>query len=237
MSDTGSALIVGAGPALGGALGRRFAAAGLNVALAARSAPERAAEMGLANVHGYAVDARDEAQIIELFERVESELGPLRMAIHNAGVWQNQPITEMSAEIYEKVWRLACFAGFLVGREAARRMVPRGEGSIFFTGATASVRGAAGFAAFSGGKFGLRALAQSLARELGPKGIHVAHVIVDGMIDAEAVRARFADRIDELPADALLDPDAIAETYYALHAQHRSAWSHEVDVRPWTEKF
>jgi NAD(P)-dependent dehydrogenase (short-subunit alcohol dehydrogenase family) len=139
--------------------------------------------------------------------------------------------------MFEKVWRLGCYAGFLFGREAARRMAPRGKGTILFTGATASVRGGAQFAAFAAAKNGLRAVAQSMARELGPKNIHVAHVVIDGMIDSAATRARFPERVKDLGPDAMLATDAIAELYHQLHAQPRAAWTFEADLRPWAEKF
>jgi NAD(P)-dependent dehydrogenase (short-subunit alcohol dehydrogenase family) len=139
--------------------------------------------------------------------------------------------------MFEKIWRLGCYAGFLFGREAARRMSPRGKGTILFTGATASVRGGAQFAAFAAAKNGLRAVAQSMARELGPKGIHVAHVVIDGMIDTAAVRQRFAERVKDLGPEAMLATEAIAELYYQIHAQPRSAWTHEADLRPYGEKF
>jgi len=139
--------------------------------------------------------------------------------------------------MFEKVWRLGCYAGFLVGREAARHMVPRGQGSIIFTGATASLRGAAQFAAFAAAKGGVRQVAQAMARELGPQGIHVASVIIDGMIDSPRVRERFPERAAQLPRDGMLKPDDIAETYWQLHQQPRDAWTFEVDLRPWAERF
>ena len=237
MSAAGVALVVGAGPALGAALCRRFAAAGMAVALAARGGEERAAGLGHERIRGYAVDARDEDQVAALFTRLEADLGVPDLVVYNAGAQYIGSILEIPAEMYQKVWRLCCLSGFLVGREAARRMTPRASGTILFTGATASLRGGAGFAAFAGGKFGLRALAQSMARELGPKGIHVAHVVIDGMIDAEAVRARFPERFAAMPEDGVLAPEAIAESYYQLHVQGRSAWAHEIDLRPWSEKF
>ena len=216
------ALIGGAGEGLGAALGRRFSKTH-EVVLSSRTQGERA-------------DLREEAQVIELFDRVEQR-GPVEVAIFNAGANFRASILETPAEMFEKVWRLGCFAGFLFGREAARRMMPRGRGTILFTGATASVRGSAQFAAFAAAKGGLRQVAQSMARELGPKNIHVAHVVVDGMIDNRRTRERMADRVKDLPADGLLATDAIAELFCQLHAQPRSAWTFEADVRPWVEKF
>jgi len=217
------ALIGGAGEGLGAALGRRFSKGGLEVVLSSRTQGERA-------------DLREESQVIELFDRVEQR-GPIEVAIFNAGANFRASILDTPAEMFEKVWRLGCYAGFLFGREAARRMVVRGKGTILFTGATASMRGASQFAAFAVAKGGLRQVAQSLARELGPKNIHVAHVVIDGMIDNRRTRERMAERAKELPADGMLATDAIAELFWQLHAQPRSAWTFEADLRPWAEKF
>ena len=229
MSENGIAVIVGVGPGLGAALGRRFARAGMSVALASRDAGHLSSIVGEVassggGAHAYSADATDEDAVKKLFDDVESDLGPIDVAIYNASGRARKGILELTTEDVVEAWRGACFGGFLVGREAAGRMVPRERGTILFTGATASVKGYANSAAFAIGKFGLRALAQSMARELGPKGIHVAHVVIDG-------------GIGEHEGDARLRPDAIAETYYQLHAQARSAWAHEVDVRPWVEKF
>jgi NAD(P)-dependent dehydrogenase (short-subunit alcohol dehydrogenase family) len=216
------ALIGGAGEGLGAALGRRFSISH-EVILSSRTSGERA-------------DLREESQVTELFDRVEKR-GPIEVAIFNAGANFRASIVDTSAEMFEKVWRLGCYAGFLFGREAARRMLPRGKGTILFTGATASVRGSAQFAAFAAAKGGLRQVAQSMARELGPKNIHVAHVVIDGVIDNRRTRERMADRVKDLPADGMLATDAIAELFWQLHAQPRSAWTFEADVRPWAEKF
>ncbi len=229
MSENGIALIVGVGPGLGAALGRRFAAAGMAVALASRDAGHLSAIAGEvaasgAAAHAYSADATDEGAVEALFDQVERDLGPIAAAVYNASGRVRKSILELTADEIEQSWRSSCLGGFLVGRAAARRMVPRESGTILFTGATASVKGYAGSASFAIGKFGLRALAQSMARELGPKGIHVAHVVIDGGIGEEE-------------GDTRLRPDAIAETYYQLHAQARSAWAHEIDVRPWVEKF
>jgi NAD(P)-dependent dehydrogenase (short-subunit alcohol dehydrogenase family) len=220
---SGTALIGGAGEGLGAALGRRFQKGGLEAVLSSRTPGERAV-------------LKEESQVVDLFDRVEKR-GPIEVAIFNAGANFRAPIGDTPAEMFEKVWRLSCYAGFLFGREAARRMLARGKGTILFTGATASMRGAAQFAAFAAAKGGLRQVAQSMARELGPKNIHVAHVVIDGMIDNRRTRERVADRVKELPADGMLATDAIAEVFWQIHAQPRSAWSFETDLRPWAEKF
>jgi NAD(P)-dependent dehydrogenase (short-subunit alcohol dehydrogenase family) len=217
------ALIGGAGEGLGAALGRRFAKGGLEVVLSSRTQGEKA-------------DLREEAQVIELFDRVEKR-GPVQIAVFNAGANFRSSILDTPAEMFEKIWRLGCYAGFLFGREAARRMMPRGRGTILFTGATASVRGSAQFAAFAAAKGGLRQVAQSMARELGPRNIHVAHVVIDGVIDNRRSRERMADYVKSLPADGLLATDAIAELFWQIHVQPRSAWTFEADLRPWAERF
>jgi NAD(P)-dependent dehydrogenase (short-subunit alcohol dehydrogenase family) len=182
-------------------------------------------------------DARDEDAMIALFDRIEVEIAPIEVAVFNIGANVNFPIIETTTQVYRKVWEMAAFAGFLTGREAAKRMSPRGRGTIIFTGATASLRGGAGYSAFAGAKHALRALAQSMARELGPKNIHVAHVIVDGAIDTAFIRGVTPDIDAKRAEDAVLSPDAIAENYVFLHRQPRSAWTHELDLRPWKEKW
>jgi NAD(P)-dependent dehydrogenase (short-subunit alcohol dehydrogenase family) len=237
-----AALIAGAGAGLGGALARRFAREGYVACAVRRNGEELEAlraeiEAQGGRALGFGVDARDEDQVVALFERIEREVGPVDVAVHNIGANVSFPIREMTARVYSKVWQMACFSGFLVGREAARRMVPRGRGTILFTGATASLRGRSGMAAFAGAKAALRALAQSMARELGPQGIHVAHVIVDGAIDMPWIRENFPQIVEQRGEEALLAPDAIAESYWQLHAQSRSAWTHELDLRPYVEPW
>ena len=219
----GIAVIGGAGEGLGAALGRRFAAGGYEVVAVSRSSQEKA-------------DLRNEDEVIALFDRLEAR-GPVEVAVFNAGANYRGSILDTPAEMFVNVWRLGCYAGFLFGREAARRMAPRGRGTILFTGATASLRGGAHFAAFAAAKGGLRQVAQSMARELGPTNIHVAHVVVDGMIDNRRTRERMAERVKDLPADGMLATDAIAELFWQLHAQPRSAWTFEADLRPYAEKF
>jgi len=221
------AAVVGAGPGLGDALVLRFAEAGMSVAAISRKGRLPSSGAHAPRIHGYAADATDAAQVRASFARVDAELGPPDLVVFNVGTWDRAGILDISEELFERAWRTGCLAGFLVGRAAAAAMLPRGAGTIIFTGATGSLRGSAGFAAFAVPKFGLRALAQSMARELGPKGIHVAHVIVDGMIDN-------AGEADSMTA---MGPTAIAEAYHALHRQPRSAWTHEIDLRPAGEAF
>lgn len=237
------ALVVGAGDATGGAVARRFAAEGFQ-AVATRRHGDRLAPLvdgirakgGVA--HGFGVDARDEAQTVAFLERVEREIGPIVVAVYNVGGNVRFPLVETTARVYRKVWEMAAFGAFLLGREAARHMLPRQRGTILFTGATASVRGGSGFAAFAGAKHAKRALAQSMARELGPKGIHVAHVVIDGMIDTAFTRENRAEALAARPWEPnRLDPDHIAEAYWQLHRQPPSAWSFELDLRPWAEPW
>jgi len=238
----GTAVIIGAGDALGGAIARRFAREGLIAVPSRRKIKplgELVAEIEAdgGQAEGIPCDARDEDAVINLFDRVENEIGPIEAFVFNTGAQHSASILDMTARIYRQVWESAAFAGFLTGREAARHMVERGRGTIIFTGATASVRGGAGFASFAGAKHALRALAQSMARELGPRGIHVGHIIVDGMIDSEAVRSRFPEKTEALPEGGMLNPDHIADAYWAMHAQPRDAWTFEMDLRPSVEKW
>ena len=239
---TSAAIIIGAGDATGGAIATRFAKGGYTAVCTRRT--EQAVQPLINEITaagdsavGYGCDARSEEEMIALFDRVEAEIGPVEVVVFNIGANVNFTITETTARVYRKVWEMAAFAGFLAGREAARVMLPRNSGTIIFTGATASIRGGAGFSAFSGAKFALRALSQSMARELGPKGIHVAHSIIDGAIDTAFIRDNFPERYALRDQDGILDPDAIADAYWMLHQQPRSAWTQELDLRPWMEKF
>jgi NAD(P)-dependent dehydrogenase (short-subunit alcohol dehydrogenase family) len=237
----GVALVFGAGPGLGGAVARRFARGGLHTGVVRRKAEGLAAlveeiEQAGGQATAFAADARQEDDVVRVFDEAEA-LGPVEAVVHNIGANVHVPIREMDTRKYFKIWHMACFSGFLVGREAARRMSPRGRGTILFTGATASLRGRAGLAGFAGAKHALRALAQSMARELGPEGLHVAHVVVDGPIDMPWIRENFPDLVASRPADGLLRPDDVAESYWALHRQPRSAWTHELDLRPWVEPW
>jgi len=236
------ALVIGAGDATGGAIAKRFARGGYTVCATRRSLDKlevlldeiRAAG---GQAHGFASDARKEEEVVALFEDIEQRIGPIEVLVFNIGANVPSSILEETARKYFKIWEMACLAGFLNAKEAAKRMVTRGKGTIIFTGATASLRGSANFAAFAGAKHALRALAQSMARELGVRGIHVAHVVVDGAIDTEFIRENFPERYALKDQDGILNPDHIAENYWMLHQQPRDAWTHELDLRPWMEKF
>jgi NAD(P)-dependent dehydrogenase (short-subunit alcohol dehydrogenase family) len=239
MSNT--AVIVGAGPGLGAALAQRFSHAEMNVVMAVRNIEkiETLARELSGIVHrtmAVACDATSEGNVKRLFESVQAEFGTPQLVVYNAGAFVRKSVIDTTAEEFERCWRVGCLGGFLVGREAARAMLASSADhnrTIIFTGATASLRGGAMFHNLAVGKFGLRALAQSMARELQPRGIHVAHVVIDGQIESERPGHSTAER----GKDTVLDPVAIAETYYQLHLQPRSAWSHEVDLRPYVEKF
>jgi len=239
---TRSIIVVGAGDALGGAVARRFAQEGFDAVIVRRNAEQleplaAAIRAAGGRAHPFGVDARKEDEMVALFDRVEAEIAPIEACVFNIGANVRFPIGDTTARVFLKVWEMACFGGFLAGREAARRMTPRGRGTIIFTGATASVRGREGFAAFASAKHGLRALAQSMARELGPQGIHVAHTIIDGAIDTAFIRDNFPDRYALKDQDGILNPEHIADAYWGLHAQPRDAWTHELDLRPWMESF
>jgi len=240
------ALIVGAGDATGGAIARRFARGGYTVCATRRNLdklqPLLDAIVGEGGrAHGFASDARKEEEVVALVEQIESTIGSIEVLVFNIGANVPSSILDETARKYFKIWEMACLGGFLNGREVAKRMVAReGEGhkgTIIFTGATASLRGSANFAAFAGAKHALRALAQSMARELGPRGIHVAHTIIDGAIDTAFIRDNFPQRYALKEQDGILNPDHIAESYWMLHSQPRDAWTHELDLRPWLEKF
>lgn len=230
------AVVVGVGPGLGAALVRKFAREGLTVTAVARNA-SKVEGLETETADGRAIladcDATDPAQMESLFAGIEAKHGPLRLAVFNAGAFARGSVLDTDPAEFERCWRVGCFAGFLTGRAAARLMQPRGEGTIIFTGATASLRGSANFVNLAAPKFGLRAVAQSMARELGPQGIHVVHAIIDGGISSP----RYADLIKEKGPDSALEPDEIANTYFELHRQHRSAWTQELQLRPWLENF
>ena len=236
-------LVIGAGDHTGGAVARRFAREGF-VACVTRRHPEKldplvsAIRSGGGEAHAFGSDARREEQTVELFQRIERDIAPVQVCVYNVGGNVRFPILDTTSRVYFKVWEMCAFGAFLAGREAAKYMVPRGQGTILFTGATASLRGGAGYAAFAGGKHAKRALAQSMARELGPKGIHVAHIVIDGAIDTDFIRENRPDLYEQRKgAEGLLAPEAIAELYWQIHAQPRAAWTFETDLRPWTESW
>jgi len=234
--------VIGAGDATGGAIARRFAREGLTACVVRRSADKlaplvAAIEGAGGRARAFGVDARNEEGVVALVDEIERDVGPIGVYVFNIGANVPSGILDETARKYFKVWEMACLAGFLTAREVAKRMVARGHGTMLFTGATASLRGSAGFAAFAGAKHALRALAQSIARELGPKGIHVAHVIVDGAIDTEFIRTQFPERYALKEQDGILDPDHIADSYWYLHTQPRDAWTFELDLRPWIERW
>jgi NAD(P)-dependent dehydrogenase (short-subunit alcohol dehydrogenase family) len=240
------AMLVGAGDAIGAAVARRFAKGGYTVCIGRR---DGAKSQGLVDeltsaghkIHAFSVDARQESEVQELFSKVEKEIGPIEVCLFNAGSNVNKPLVETTEKLFFKAWELACYAGFLVGREAARVMTMRGRGTILFTGATASLRGGKGFAAFASAKFGLRAVAQAMARELGPKNIHVVHLIIDAAVDSAAIHARLkaASGIEakDIAPDSLTKTDSIAEAYWFAHQQAKDGWTHELDLRPAGEKW
>ncbi|WP_180063317.1 SDR family oxidoreductase [Acinetobacter sp. YH16042] len=236
------ALVIGAGDATGGEIAKRFAREGYIACMTRRNADklkpliaEIQAQGGTA--FGFGSDARKEEQVIELIEHIESNIGPIEVMVFNIGANVPCSILDETARKYFKIWEMACFSAFLTGREVAKRMVTRERGTIIFTGATAGVRGAAGFAAFAGAKHALRALAQSMARELGPRNIHVAHVVVDGAIDTDFIKETFPDLYAKKAQDGILNPVHIAENYWHLSQQPRDAWTHELDLRPWMERW
>jgi NAD(P)-dependent dehydrogenase (short-subunit alcohol dehydrogenase family) len=240
----GTAIVVGVGSeqGLGAAIARRFAAEGHRVIVSGRTKEKLAQVVGAIVDHGgkaeaFAADATIESDVAALFDFAEGSGHVVDLVVFNAGNNVRHDFRTMPAELFEQTWRVATFGGFLVGREAARRLTPLGKGTIIFTGATASLRGKPPFTAFASAKAGLRSLAQSMAREFGPLGIHVAHVVIDGGIDGEKLNSTAPQLRIERGADGLLNIDAIADAYWHLHGQHRSAWTHELDLRPFKERF
>ena len=245
-ASRGVAILVGAGDAIGAAVARRFAEGGYTVCICRR---DGAKSRGLVDelkaaghdIRAFSVDARQESEVQGLFAEVEKSVGPIEVCLFNAGSNVNKPLLDTTEKLFFKAWELACYAGFLVGREAARVMLPRGRGTIFFTGATASIRGGLGFTAFSSAKFALRGVAQAMARELGPRNIHVVHLLIDAGVDSEAIHLRMkaAKGIEasEIPPDSLTKTSSIAEAYWFAHQQTRDGWTHELDLRPSMEKW
>jgi len=242
MSNPGVPLVIGAGDATGGAVARRFAREGYTACVVRRHADALAPLVGRIEAEGgraraFGTDARREEQVADLVETIEREVGAIEVYVFNIGANVPSPVLEETARKYYKIWEMACFAGFLTAREVARRMLERGRGTMLFTGATASLRGSANFAAFAGAKQALRALAQSLARELGPQNIHVAHSIIDGAIDTAFIRDNFPERYALKQQDGILNPEHIADAYWQIHRQPRDAWTFEFDLRPWMERW
>jgi hypothetical protein len=241
-----TAAVIGAGDFIGSAIARKFAAEGFTVFAGRRNGEKLAPLVADVEAQGgrivaRSLDARQEDGITE-FLRTADALAPLAVCIFNVGANVNFPLVDTTERVFRKVWEMACYAGFLAGREAARLMLPRGQGAIFFTGATASLRGGVGYAAFAAAKFGLRAVAQSAARELGPKNIHVAHLIIDAGVDTEWVRGRIREREGEaalanLDPGRLMRPAAVADAYWQLYRQPRDAWTFEQEIRPFGEKW
>ncbi|MCE2880447.1 MAG: SDR family oxidoreductase [Comamonadaceae bacterium] len=247
-------LVIGAGDATGGAVARRFAREGYTACVTRRTLEKL--EPLLAQIrqaggtaHGFGSDARKEDEVVALVEHIEHDIGPSEVMVFNIGANSPNSILTETAQRYTKIWEMSCLAGFLTGREVAKRMIARAEsgssqdrgvqhrGTLIFTGASASLRGSANFAGFAGGKMALRGLAQSMARELGPRGIHVAHTIIDGAIDTQFIRSQFPERYALKEFGGILNPEHIADAYWMLHRQPRDAWTHELDLRPYMEKF
>jgi NAD(P)-dependent dehydrogenase (short-subunit alcohol dehydrogenase family) len=246
MSDQkGAVLLVGAGEGIGAAVARRFAEGGYQVCIVRRDEAKSKALVDDLAARGFgarvfSADARKEDEVRKLFAEVENHVAPIEVCLFNAGANVNKPLLETSDKLFFRAWELACFAGFLVGREAARYMTLRQRGTILFTGATASVRGGKGFAAFASAKFGLRAVAQAMARELGPMNIHVAHLLLDAAVDSEAIHNRLKAsgvEVSKIPQDSLTKTSSIADVFWFLHHQSRDGWSHEIDLRPSVETW
>ena len=236
------ALVVGAGDAIGSAISTKFAEAGYTVVMARRNGEKLNDLVADLNARGLTAqnlsfDARDEEQTVALFAKIEAEIGELDAVIFNVGANVPMSILDTSSRKFHKIWEMACFAGFLTGREAARVMTPRKRGTIIFTGATASLRGGANFAAFASAKHGLRALAQSMARELGPQNIHVAHVVIDAAVETDWIKENHPAYKELVASDSIVQPKDLAQNYLMLHNQPRNAWTFELDVRPWGETW
>jgi NAD(P)-dependent dehydrogenase (short-subunit alcohol dehydrogenase family) len=245
-SRNATAAVIGAGDYIGAAIARKFAAEGFTVFVGRRGGEKLAplvAEIEGAGgrIVGRSLDARNEAEITAFLADAD-RTAPLEVCIFNVGANVNFPLLETTERVFRKVWEMACYGGFLTAREAARHMLPRGRGAIFFTGATASLRGGSGYAAFASAKFGLRAVAQSAARELGPKNIHVAHLIIDAGVDTAWVRERIkerggADAVANIEPGQLMEPASVANAYWSLYTQPRDAWTFEHEIRPYGEKW
>jgi NAD(P)-dependent dehydrogenase (short-subunit alcohol dehydrogenase family) len=241
-----TAAVIGAGDFIGSEIAKKFAAEGFTVFAGRRNGDKLAPlvkdiEAAGGEIHARSLDARKEEEVISFLDDADKH-APLDVCIFNVGANVNFPVLDTTERVFRKVWEMACYSGFLAGREAARLMLARGGGKIFFTGATASLRGGKGYAAFASAKFGLRAVAQSMARELGPQNIHVAHLIIDAGVDTAFVRERIKARggeaaVASIKPDQLMNPESIADAYWYLHTQSRDAWTFELDVRPYAETW
>ena len=236
------ALIMGAGDAIGSSIATQFAISGHTVCLARRNGDKlthivNSLKEGGHEAHGYSCDAREEDQVIGLFNTIEKTIGAIEVVVFNVGANVPMDIVNTSSKKFRKIWEMACFAGFLTGREAAKTMLKRNRGTIIFTGATASMRGGANFGAFASAKHGLKALAQSMARDLGPKNIHVAHVVIDAAVDTQWIQEHHPAYNDLIDKDGIVNTDDLAKNYVMLHEQPRNSWTFELDIRPWVENW
>ena len=239
-------MVIGAGDYIGGEIAKKFASEGFTIFAGRRNGTKleplvKEIEAAGGEIYGRSLDARKEEEIAAFLKDAD-KYAPMEVCIFNIGANVNFPILETTERVFRKVWEMACYSGFLAGREAARLMVPRGAGNIFFTGATASLRGGSGYAAFASAKFGLRAVAQAMARELGPKNIHVAHLVIDAGVDTAWVRERIKEREGEtalanLDPGRLMRPESVAEAYWQIYQEPRDAWSFEREIRPFAEKW
>lgn len=235
-------VVIGAGDATGGAIAKRFAREGFIACPVRRRAEALAPLVAEIEAEGgravpFGCDARIESAVMEMFETIERDIAPVEVCVFNIGANARFPFLELEERKFRKIWEMAAYAGYLTCRQAAIRMAARGRGTIIVTGASASVKGYAGGAAFASAKFALRGMTQAMARELGPMGVHVAHAVIDGAIDTAFIRDNFPERYALKAEDGILNPDSIAETYLMLHRQPRDAWTHEMDLRPWNEDF
>jgi NAD(P)-dependent dehydrogenase (short-subunit alcohol dehydrogenase family) len=242
MAETGCAIIVGAGGGIGAAVAQVLASDGFSVVVSRRTGDALKPLVESIEASGGAAlavpaDASDESQVIDLFERAESAFGPPVFTLFNAAGFIRAPIRDLDSRQFEEMWRSTSYGGFLVGREAARRMVPQGRGTILFTGATAAVKASANFAAFAAGKHGLRAVAESMAKELGPEGIHVGHLVIDGIVNVPRVHEQMPEVAAEKGPEGLIDPKSIAAAMLWLHHQSKDAWTFELDLRPFKEPW
>ncbi len=241
MNKNKIALVVGVGNYLGSAIAKKFAKEGFKVVVTRRRGDLLTLVSSIKSFGGEAIpfhsDARNETEVIKLIKKIETGVGNIDLLIYNVGGNVKSPILETSSKLYFKVWEMCAFGGFLNAKEVLKYMIPRKKGTIIFTGASASLRGKEGFSAFSGGKQALRALAQSLAKEVGPKGIHISHIIIDGLIENNNTKKLFPEEFEKRPIDGILNPENIAELYWQIYLQPKNSWTFETDIRPYSEKW